>query len=431
MKYLLVIAALLVSVGAVAKESKESGATPVTPLEESDIQRSWPSLDEWAGKNKLKEGVLSAEVLLGYEYSDLDGNGTKAANAFLTRTRVNYQSANLKGFDLRVQAQYVGPVNDHYSYPGGGNPGYDVVADPEAFRIHQAYLAYTGYDSKAILGAQEIILDNARFIGNVGWRLNAQSFNAGLLKNNSIENLTMLYAYAAGINGILGNYDNNRQYHMLNAEYKLGDSNQVSGYAYLQRNDVAAQPDKLDTFGLRAWGKNGKISHDAMLALQRDAYYGSLFGEVDINAVDVGAGVEYISGGNKNNERFQTLNGTTHKFNGWADQFLGTGGGPAGIGLRAGLVDLYGQVSVVPVEKLKLMAVYHYFNTADKTDTGFSGQYGQEIDLLAKYPVSNNFTVLAKFAYYKKGEDTAFDAPGVANFTNDETVFWLRGTLKF
>ena len=412
--------------GAIAKEPVKSEGTTATKLEESDIQKSWPSLDEWANKSKLKEGTLSAEVLLGYEYSDLDGNGTKAANAFLTRTRINYQSANLEGFDFRIQAQYVGPINDHYRYPGGGNPNYDVVADPEAFRLHQVYLAYTGYDSKAIIGSQEIILDNARFIGNVGWRLNAQSFNAGSIKNESVDNLKLYYAYADSINEILGEINHKRQYHMLNAEYKLGDSNQVSGYAYLQRNDIAAQPDKLDTFGLRAWGKNGKISHDAMLALQRDAYYGNLFGNFDFDAVGLGAGVEYISGGNQNKEQFRTLNGTAHKFNGWADQFLGTGGG-----LDGGLVDLYGQVSVVPVEKLKLMAVYHYFNTADKTATGFSGQYGQEIDLLAKYPFSKNFELLAKFAYYKKGKDTASDAPGVANFTNDETVFWLRGTLKF
>jgi len=205
---------------------------------------------------------------------------------------------------------------------------------------------------------------------------------------------------------------------MINGEYKLGENNKVSGYAYLQRNDGAGL-EKLDTYGLRAWGKNGKISHDAMLALQRDAYYGSLFGEFDINAVDVGAGVEYISGG-QGNEQFQTLNGTAHKFNGWADQFLGTGGG-----LPGGLIDVYGQVSAVVIEKLKLMGVVHYFDTTDSSSAGFDGPYGYEIDALAKYPVCKNFDVLAKVAYYVK------DGSSTANITNDETVFWLRGTLRF
>lgn len=411
----LLIAALLVSMGAIADDAAKIEEPAEAKVEEGGGHKDWPTLDEWADSNKLKEGTLSAEVLLGYEYSDLDGNGTKAAQALLTRTRINYQTANFEGFDARIQAQYVGPVNDHY---GPGNPDYDAVADPEAFRLHQAYLAYTGYDSKAIVGSQEIILDNARFIGNVGWRLNAQSFNAGSIKNESVENLKLYYAYADSINWIDGDIDHNRQYHMINGEYKLGESNQLSGFAYLQRNDGGGL-EKLDTYGLRAWGKNGKISHDAMLALQRDAYYGNLFGEFDIDTVDVGAGIEYISGG-QGNEQFQTLNGTAHKFNGWADQFLGTGGG-----LPGGLLDIYGQVSVVAIKKLKLMGVAHYFNTTDTTPAGFDGAYGYEFDALAKYSVCKNFDVLAKVAYYVK------DGSSTANLTNDETVFWLRGTLKF
>ncbi len=414
----LLIATLLVSMGAIADDAAKIEEPTEAKVEENGGHKDWPSLDEWAGKNKLKEGTLSAEVLLGYEYSDLDDNGTKAAHAVLTRTRVNYQTANFEGFDARIQAQYVGPINDHYS---PGNPNYDVVDDPEAFRLHQAYLAYTGYDSKAIVGAQEIILDNQRLIGNVGWRLNAQSFMAGSIANHSVSNLTLFYAYAGGINEISGNFSNNRQYHMINGEYKLGENNQVSGYAYLQRNDGAGTLNKLDTYGLRAWGKNGKISHDAMLALQRNAYYGSLFGEFDMDAVDVGAGVEYISGGNNGNEQFQTLNGTAHKFNGWADQFAG---GTAA-GLPGGLLDIYGQVSATVIEKLKLMGVIHYFDTTDSSSAGFDGAYGYEIDALAKYPVCKNFDVLAKVAYYIK------DGSIAANPTADETVFWLRGTLRF
>jgi len=71
------------------------------------------------------------------------------------------------------------------------------------------------------------------------------------------------------------------------------------------------------------------------------------------------------------------------------------------------------------------MGVAHYFNTTDTTPAGFDGAYGYEFDALAKYPVFKNFDVLAKVAYYVK------DGSSTANLTNDETVFWLRGTLKF
>jgi len=406
----LLIATLLVSMGAIADDGakvEEPAKAEVCPA------KDWRSLDEWWKDNKLNEGKLSAEVLLGYEFSDLDdAAGNDEAQALIARTRISYKTANMEGFDAFIQGQYVAPISDHYAPESAG---YDTVADPENFRLHQVYLAYTSDEWYARVGSQEIILDNARLIGNVGWRLNAQSFNAGLVKNNSIEDLTLLYAYADSFNDILGNLNHNRQYHLLNAEYKLNDSNKASCFAYLQRNDGASD---IDTFGARLWGKYKNLSHDVMLASQRDAYYGSVFGKMALDPVDAGLGVEYISGGNDSRDQFQTLNGTAHKFNGWADQFLGTGGG-----LPGGLIDFYGQVSG-KIEELKLMGVYHWFNTADDA-VGFDGDYGQEIDLLAKYPVCKNFSVLAKAAHYIKGDNHA------ANFTNDETVFWLRGTLTF
>lgn len=418
----LTIIALLVSTTAFA----DDGATPVAEPEKNKVaHHEWPSVNElWNEtetgngiKQALVNGTVGLNLLLGYEYSDLSDNGLDAAHGVISRTRLDYLTGEYKGFSAYVQAQYVGPINHHYNPE---DPAYDTIADPEAFRFHQAYLAYAGYDSRAQLGSQEILLDNQRFIGNVGWRLNAQSFNAASVANHSISNITLYYAYADSINRIDGNIDRNRQYHMLNAEWAASESSQVAAFAYLQRNDGVNTAGKLDTYGVRAWGKYKSIRHEVMAAFQRDAYYGSAFGEVGVDAFDIGGGIEYISGGSELNERFQTLDGTGHKFNGWADQFLGTGGG-----LEGGLVDLYGQVSTQVFEELKLMGVYHYFNTVDQTDAGFDGEYGQEIDLLAKYPICPNFDVLAKCAYYMKGKNHP------DNFTADETVFWLRGVLRF
>lgn len=408
----LLIAALLVSMGTYAGGD---GAKVEEPKKANiNDPKTWPTLDEWAEQNKLYDGKLSAEILLGYEHSDLDGNGLRAANGLISRTRLTYQSASMEGFDAFVQAQYVGPLNDRYSPE---DLRYDPIGDPENFRMHQAYLAYTGYDSHARLGAQEIILDNARFIGNVGWRLNAQSFNAASIANHSISNLTLFYAYTDSINQTDGERNHDRHYHLFNAEYQVAEETKASAFAYLQRNNAGTK--EVDTYGLRLWGKTRSINHDFMVATQRDAFYGHVFAELDTGAIDLGAGVEYISGGDDSRDQFQTLNGTAHKFNGWADQFLGTGGG-----LSGGLVDSYAQVST-EVEKFKLMAVYHYFHTAEKNALGFDDEYGQEIDGLIKYPVCENFDLLAKAAYYHKGKS------GVGNFTDDETVFWLRGTLRF
>ena len=239
------------------------------------------------------------------------------------------------------------------------------------------------------------------------------------MKNESIENLKLYYAYADSINAIDGDIDHTRQYHMLNGEYKVGENSQASAFAYLQRNDNSADDSKVDTFGGRFWGKGDAFSYDAIASLQRSAHYGFLKLNMDIKKVNVGVGTEYLSGGG-GNDNFQTLNGTAHKFNGWADQFLGTGGGA----FNSGLVDFWGEGSIMVAKKLKLVGVYHLFNTAYNTPTtSFSGIYGHELDFLAKYPVCKNFDVLAKLAYYKKGDDDSS--------TNDKTVFWLRGTLTF
>lgn len=404
---------VLVSTAAFAEEAAQVEEPAEAKVEENKQYNKWPSLDDWADEEKLKEGTLSAEVLLGYERVDQSGNGLKNANALLSRTRLTYEAVNEEGFGGKIQGQYVGPINDHYA---PRDAAYDTVADPEAFRLHEAYLAYTGYDTHARIGSQEIILDNARFIGNVGWRFNAQSFNAGLVKNDTIENLTLLYAYADSINGINGDVNHARQYHLLNGEYKLNDSNKIAAFAYIQRNDASAD---IDTFGARLWGKNSAFIHNAMLAYQRDAYYGYLSGMLDFDPADVEIGVEYISGGDTSRDQFQTLNGTAHAFNGWADVFLGTGGG-----LPTGLVDVWVKGEVSPMNNMNLIGVFHYFNTAASSPAGtFSGNYGNEIDAMLKYKVCKNFDALTGAAFYMKGES--------ASPTPDKTVFWLRGTLKF
>ncbi|MDF7801468.1 hypothetical protein P4C99_18470 [Pontiellaceae bacterium B1224] len=415
----LLIAAALISTGAYAEEAAKI-QEPAEATVEKKSEYQWPNVNEWANKNKLKDGMLSVDILLGYEYEDQTGNATKPANAVVSRTRLTFKTANQEGFNTMIQAQYVGPLNNHYN---PRNANYDTIMDPEAFRMQQAYLDYTGYDTLARVGAQEIILDNARFIGNVGWRFNAQSFNAGLIKNNSIENLTLLYSYAASINAIDGNLYTTRQYNLLNGQYKLNESNNASAFAYYQSNDNAAN---INTFGARIWGTNGKLTHDAMAAIQRRAYYGFLSGAMDLDTITVELGGEYLSGGDDTRERFQTLNGTAHKFNGWADQFIRAGNSTANGSLAAGLIDVWVKGTVSPMENMDLIGVYHYFNTAANTPaTSFSGNYGNEIDAMLKYKFCKNFDALTGIAVYMKGNDSA------SNLTSDDTVFWLRGNLRF
>lgn len=419
-------AMLLAAATSHAVQDARVTAAPVAQVTKEDI--SWdnlPTLDElWNHtehgnglQNAIIRGVPSAEIKLGYEFVDDKNNPGDRANAVVSRIRANYQTLEYQGFSAFVQAQYVGPINDHYSPEGAG---YDTVMDPEEFRFQQAYLDYRGYDSLVRAGSQEILLDNQRFIGNVGWRFNAQSFDAAAIENNSIENLKLYYGYVDSINEINGQRNGDRQYHLLNGQYDLGENNRAAAFAYLQRNDNSADNEKLDTYGGRFWGGSEQFDYDVMAALQRRAYYGYARGTMDIEQFTIGLGAEYISGGDEVKDRFQTLNGTAHKFNGWADVFAGA----TSAGMPGGLVDGWFEASMMATEKLKLQGAYHLFNSAfDTPATSFSGIYGSEIDLAAGYPVCKNFDVLAKFAYYMQGDN---ESP-----TEDKTVFWLRGTLRF
>ena len=50
-----------------------------------------------------------------------------------------------------------------------------VVGDPETSEINQVFLSCTGGKTTATVGRQRLVLDGARFVGDVGWRQNMQT----------------------------------------------------------------------------------------------------------------------------------------------------------------------------------------------------------------------------------------------------------------
>ena len=106
-----------------------------------------------------------------------------------------------------IQPQFTTNFVEDYRWPGGGDADYDVIADPDDTRIHQGYFDLKFIPDTVIrAGIQEILLDDVRFFGNVGWRQGAQSFTAitatngkePFFKRNSIKYsvfLIRLYFY--------------------------------------------------------------------------------------------------------------------------------------------------------------------------------------------------------------------------------------------
>src|SRR3546814_14399570 len=55
---------------------------------------------------------------------------------------------------------------------------YSVVADPDNIELNRAAIGYMKDGRGITVGRQRIIHDKARWVGNVGWRQNEQTFDA-------------------------------------------------------------------------------------------------------------------------------------------------------------------------------------------------------------------------------------------------------------
>ena len=384
----------------------------------------------------IKSGIPTLSLRLGYEYSDVDNNGTDAATGFNLQTRVGYKTGQFMNTAAYIQFQNVANLVEDFRYMHDGkvegNPGRDVIADPDGSRVQQAHLDFTMIPGTTFrLGRQEIILDNHRLIGNIGWRQNGQTFDAVSLTNKSIQDVTFFASYVNEVNTILldNRVDGAQELDsliLLNAGYSGIKDHDIIVFCYLLDTDnqtIVARDSA--TYGFRFTGAYWLLNYAFDYAIQSDYedsenQDGSMFNAflgAKIKMFDVGGGYSYISGQDGNDRPFDTLFSTVHKFNGWADQFAATSGG----GVVNGLEDTYCQAST-KVLGAKVMARYHYFNTTENST--FDGKYGDEFDFLVTKKLNKNLSFLLKSAFYNAHG-------GATNPTMDENVFWARLQYTF
>jgi hypothetical protein len=115
------------------------------------------------------------------------------------------------------------------------------------------------------------------------------------------------------------------------------------------------------------------------------ANYLNIAGRLRTDLVGVSVGYEVLSG-SPNDGAFATPLATLHKFNGWADQFLGT---PPN-----GLADFQIGVSTA-LRGANVAVVYHDFNA----DSG-GEHYGSEVDLQLTYVTPDGLGLGVKAARY-------------------------------
>ncbi len=348
----------------------------------------------------LTDGKLSANFNLRYETVEQD-NTAKNADALTLRTRLNYTTGTFNGFSAVAELENTTALVDDYKDAIGNGNEFSVIADPDHTELDQGYVAYKGGKLSGKIGRQVIVIDNHRYVGHVGWRQDRQTFDALTLGYQLSEATKVSYAYLTKRNRIFSDEkDVDSQDHLLNISHKLS-AGKLTGYAYLLEEDKTGGAE-TNTFGIRYTGATQlvgkKVTYSVEFAKQdndtanKSANYFAAEAGTKITSLHVKVGYELL--GSDNGEYgFSTPLATLHKFNGWADQFLGTP--------DQGLQDIYVSVGgKLAGGSWKVVA--HDFSADEASST--VDDLGSEIDAVYTKSINKTFKVGIKYAAYNAGD---------------------------
>ncbi len=325
-----------------------------------------------------------------------------------------------------------------------------LVAGDGAFTtIHQAWGEVLFSENLALkVGRQELVYDDSRILGNVGWAQQARSHDLALLKYEKKGEFKL--HFGAAVNQVqtrpyntAGNY---KSMQFLWFNKKFGDNYTLSILALnnglndttLNNGNGAAMTTFSQIIGQRSVYKAGKLSIGFNFYYQMGNSTQTYFDNADqqnyhkkVGAMnlrlDVGykvtdnlkatIGFEMLTGNsqtdttaeyNQKNHAFTPLYGTNHKFNGWMDYFY-VGNHINSVGLN----DLYLQLDYSK-DKILAGAHFHYFMAnadvldmdefiANGTYTAMSAGLGMELDTYVGYKFSKGVT-------FKAGVSGMFDS---------------------
>ena len=392
-------------------------------------------------------GQTTANIQYRYEGVDQPAPTTGAklnnAKASTIRLRLGYETAEYMGFGGLVQIEHIS-ANNGYNSKVNGRTDYSVVADAKVTELNQAYLSYSGIPQTRVkFGRQLIRLDNDRWVGNVVWRQNQQTYDGVTAVNKSLPDTTLTAAFITNVNRVFSDASINNttgttgsflgNHHMrstlLNANYKGLGFAELVGYGYFLDYDPSAQifgqRNSTKTIGARIKGDapmgDYKLLYAAEYAKQSDykdnpidftAHYTLLEGGVDVKVAQFKLGYELLSGNGI--QSLSTPLATLFAFNGWADVFLVTP--------KNGLRDIYANARTT-VAGIVIGADYHDF----RADQG-GNKYGTEWDLIATKQINKTYSVGSRYARFRA--DNAVDHVNCSTCF-DTSKFWVYGAMNF
>ncbi len=365
----------------------------------------------------IADAVTSGKATFDFNlrYEDVDTD-VSDSDGMTLRSRMGYKTGDYKGFSAFAEFE---DVRDAF----GIDDENGLIPDPEVTEVEQAYVQYKTDAVTAKVGRQVITLDGHRYVGHVGWRQDRQTFDAARAQFAPVKGLNVDLTHIYKRNRIFGETaDADSADNLVNVSY-VTPFGKLVGYGYMLDDETLVR--ESDTFGVSFSGKKAKDSMTFLYSLEaatQESTQGGveydtdyLFAEVGLTLSGVTTKVGYeVLGSDDGAASFSTPLATLHKFNGWADVFVGGTFTPTA--MPNGLEDTYISIGA-KVGPVGLATVYHDF----QSDEG-SIDYGSELDIVASMAVSKNYKVGIKYAAYS---DDGYNAAG------DVDKLWLWVGAKF
>ncbi len=367
------------------------------------------------------------DARLRYEQVEQDGLPVDA-EAVTIRVRAGVQ-ASRGPLTALVEAQGNLAVVDDRFDGLSGSAVRPLIADPENVAIHRAQLALKLPVVTLTAGRQRIMLDDERFVGAVGFRQNAQSFDAVRAEVTPVKGLKVDLSYVWSVRTIWGIDGTGARQRAVGGDNVFANLSwaspigTVTGFGYwVDQDEAAVQGYRLSsrTLGARLAGTQklgkAKLAYQLSHARQSDmgrnpndyeAAYWLADVSVDLNGPKLGAGYELLGADTGVAlTSFQFPLGTNFKFQGWADKFLTT---PAD-GVRDFYVNAgWSWKAIGPAKAVTVQAAWHRYES-DRLNRS----YGEELNLLASAKLGKT-TASVRYADYR--------ADG---FATDTRKFWLQ-----
>ncbi len=407
------------------------------------MKKIWPGLFLLAScqasadslSDMIEAGKVDLQLRPRYEFVQQNGKPDNA-NAYTMRTLLGYSLKPEGGFGATIQfinVSYLGA--EHFNNTLNGHTAYPVVADPAVSDVNQAFLSYDGIPQTGLkLGRQIIILDNSRWIGNVDFRQNMQTFDAFSIENSSLKNFRFFASHIGRVKGSYANFETPVGYNLQHVKADLFHASfipvkqtTVTAYDYFYRDESFPQgaPSNISsaTPGLRLDGSMGdriRLLYTAEYAKQRG--YGGGHAGIDAKYELIGAGAAYeklyarldyetLGANSTGTYGLQTPLATKHIFNGWADMFLVT----PGKGLRDTFATLGGKAG-----PLDIVAMVHDYR-ADFDST----HYGSEWNLSASHAFTKHLSGSLIYADYTAKDGAGAFFPGTIAPNVNTRKMWL------